>query len=74
MTYPNGNVLPNNIPYVNTKCQIFVEKPLKNIPKVHEQAPTNATNLVDVNLTTAPAIGPPKLVTNNIVLNTRAAP
>lgn len=57
-----------------TRCIIVVENALKNIPKVQEQAPIIATNLVDVKLIIAPAIGPPKLVKNNIVLKTTAAP
>lgn len=41
---------------------------------VQQTAPVTATNLVDVNLTIAPAMGPPKFETNNIVLSTKAAP
>lgn len=68
------NTIPSKIPYVNIKCQIFVANPLKNKPEVHEIAPTTETNLGFVSFTKAPAIGPPKFVTNNIVLKTIAAP
>ena len=44
------------------------------MPIVQKKAPETATNLGLVSFMTAPAIGPPKLVTNNMVLKTMAAP